>query len=226
MPRIASLRERASLMIHRLLLVFASAGLLFAAESHGPDPDHVLQQLLAGNARYRASHPARPHQQASRRLEVAKAQHPGAIILGCSDSRVPPEVVFDQGIGDLFVIRMAGNVVDDDVLGTIEYAVEHLGSTLIVVLGHERCGAVAAAVQGGHAEGHIADLVKALMPAVEKTKGQPGDHAENAMRANVQNSVAQIANDEPLLKPAVEAGKVKIIGARYDLDTGAVEILR
>ncbi len=197
----------------------------WAAEVAGADPAVVLRQLMDGNKRYAANHASHPHQVAARRTELATAQHPRAVILGCADSRVPPELVFDQGLGDLFVVRVAGNVASDEVLGSIEYAVEHLGATLIVVLGHERCGAVGAAVKGGDPEGHVASLVKEILPAVQQTKGQPGDSVENALRANVSRVVARIQADESVLKPAIQAGKIKVVGARYDLDTGLIGLL-
>lgn len=214
------------------LLRIASLAPLFVGSLLASDPaaaqspDQVLAHLLEGNQRYRANHPKHPHQQSARRAEVAKAQHPPAVILSCSDSRVPPEVVFDQGLGDLFVVRVAGNVIDDDVLGSIEYAVEHAGATLIMVLGHERCGAVKAAVQGGAVEGHVGKLIEAIRPALETGRSKPGDVAENVMRANVLHSVSLINSDEPVITHAVRSGKVKVVGARYDLDTGVVEVLK
>ncbi len=137
-----------------------------------------------------------------------------------------PEIVFDQDLGDIFVIRTAGNVVGDIELGSIEYAVDHLHTTLILVAGHERCGAVSAAVEGGHAPGHLPALLNPIMPAVEKTKGQPGDAIDNAVRENVRNVVAQLNAAGPILAEEVKAGKLKVVGARYDLDTGKVEIIQ
>lgn len=212
-------------MSRLFFLAFIGLGLLSAKEVSDADLNRILHELMAGNQRYVVNHPVHPHQRPARRTEVAKGQHPKAVILSCSDSRVPPELVFDQGIGDLFVIRMAGNVVDDDVLGTIEYAVEHLGASLIMVLGHERCGAVTAVVEGQHAEGHIKDLVNAISPAVVTVKGQPGDKIENAMKANVRNSVSLIEHDDAFQAHEGKAPKVKVVGARYDLDTGVVELL-
>jgi carbonic anhydrase len=160
-----------------------------------------------------------------RRAELATTQHPYAIIVSCSDSRVGPEIVFDQGIGDIFVVRTAGHVLDDPGLGSIEYAVEHLGTHLIVVLGHERCGAVTAAASGGEAPGHIASIVRKIQPAVAEVKGQPGDLVENAMRANVRHVVHELKESHPILSEFVHEGKLKVVGARFDLDTGAVELV-
>lgn len=183
------------------------------------------QKLKEGNQRYAAGQPAHPNQSASRRTEVASGQKPFAIILTCADSRVGPEVVFDQGLGDLFVVRVAGNILDNAGLGSIEYAVEHLGASLIVVLGHEKCGAVAAAVGGGHAPGHVHSIVKALEPAVAASKSQSGDAVDNAVRSNVQLVSKQLASAVPILSERTKTGKVKVVGARYDLDTGAVELV-
>jgi carbonic anhydrase len=152
-------------------------------------------------------------------------QKPIAVIVSCSDSRVPPELVFDQGLGDLFDVRTAGHVVGDMELGSIEYAAEHLGTPLIVVLGHERCGAVTAAVSGGEAPGHIPAVVKAIAPAVAETKSAGGDAVENAMRANVRDTVRALRSSDPVLSHLVHEGKLKVVGGRYDLDTGQVEIL-
>ncbi|HEY4484757.1 MAG TPA: carbonic anhydrase, partial [Nitrospiria bacterium] len=132
---------------------------VIASEGHGLNPDKALTMLMEGNARYVEGKMLHPNQAADRMGELAKGQHPFAVILGCADSRVPPEIVFDQGLGDLFVLRVAGNIADDAVIGSIEYAVEHLGTTLVFVLGHERCGAVSAAVEvvtkGAKVPGHI-----------------------------------------------------------------------
>jgi carbonic anhydrase len=157
---------------------------------------------------------------------VARGQSPFAIVLDCADSRVGPELLFDQGLGDLFVARVAGNVIDDHILGSFEYAVEHLHSPLIVVLGHQRCGAVAAArdtiAAKGQAPGHIQSLVDAIRPAVEATQGQD---AEATCKANVREMVAQLRASQPILKPEVDSGHVAVVGAYYDLDTGVVTFL-
>jgi carbonic anhydrase len=181
-----------------------------------------LDELKAGNARFVAGQATHGNQDADRRSQVAAGQEPFAIIVGCSDSRVPPEIVFDQGLGDLFVVRVAGNVVDDHALGSIEYAVEHLHVPLIVVLGHDKCGAVQAAVSGGEAEGHVQSLVDAIAPAVAEAKTEPGDLLDNAINANVRHVVYEIRHSEPILEHEVEAGKVQVVGARYRLDSGEV----
>jgi carbonic anhydrase len=194
---------------------------------HGGAPavtaDQAWQRLDDGNRRFASGHGNAVANYSSRRAEVAKGQQPFAVIVSCSDSRVGPEVVFDQGLGDLFVVRTAGHVVDDEALGSIEYAVEHLGSPLIVVLGHSRCGAVSAAVEGGTPEGHIGAVTSAIRPAVEQTRGMPGDAVDNAVRANVRDVVQQLQGSGPILSEFVHENKLKVVGARYDLDTGRVE---
>ena len=187
----------------------------------------ALQRLEQGNARFVAGRlsPTSPVGIAASRRKVAQGQKPFAIIVGCSDSRVGPEVIFDQKVGDIFVIRTAGEIVDPVGLGSIEYAVAHLGSPLIVVLGQERCGAVAAAVAEAKEPGHIATVLKAIRPAVQETKGEPGDPVHNAVCAQAVDVTRQLQNAEPILKEAVQSGKLKIIAALYNLDTGKVSLL-
>lgn len=186
--------------------------------------EQALKLLIAGNQRYVLQKLSYPHANKKRLLEVANGQTPFAIILSCADSRVPPELVFDQGLGDLFVVRVAGNILGDAVLGSIEYAAQNLNVPLVMVLGHERCGAVTAAVKGGKVAAHIDSLVKAIQPAVEQAKGKSGDLLDNAVRANVQLVVEKMSVSEPLAN-LVENQKLKIVGGRYDLDTGTVEII-
>jgi carbonic anhydrase len=188
-----------------------------------PGPDEALARLMEGNKRYVAGSLSHPNQSLDRRGEVAKGQAPFAIILGCADSRVGPELLFDQGLGDLFVVRVAGNVLNDNALGSIEYAAEHLHSPLVVVLGHQKCGAVEATLKGGAAPGQIGSLVRAIQPAVDKVKGQPGDPLDNAIKANVELVVSQLRASKPILTELAEHGKLKIVGARYKLDSGEIE---
>ena len=152
----------------------------------------ALKRLIDGNNRYVSSKMAHPNQTENRRKEVIKGQKPFAVIVGCSDSRIPPEIIFDQGIGDLFVIRVAGNIVDDVALGSVEYAVDHLGTKLVIVLGHGNCGAVTATVQGGEAHGHIGSIVRTIAPAVEKARAQTGELIDNAIKINVDLDVDEI----------------------------------
>ncbi|MEG4864738.1 MULTISPECIES: carbonic anhydrase [unclassified Microcoleus] len=188
-------------------------------------PDGALKKLMQGNQRYIEQKRTFPDQARSRIVEVAQGQHPFATILACSDSRVAPEIIFDQGLGDLFDIRVAGNFLDDVVLGNIEYAAVELGVPLLVILGHERCGAVKAALDGKAVPGHIGTLVAAIKPAVDSTKGDKGDAWDNAVRANVKMNVQKLSSSSPILAEAVKAGKLKVVGGRYDLDSGKVEII-
>jgi carbonic anhydrase len=182
-------------------------------------PDAALAKLQTGNERFvhAATIPAKPTR--ARRVATAKAQHPFAIIVGCSDSRIPPEMIFDQNIGDLFVVRTAGNLADDFTLGSIEYAVEHLGARLIVVLGHSRCGAVAAAVESESAPGRIGNIVRDIRPAVEAAKDEKGDALVNAIKSNVKRVAKKIGEKAEL---GSLASSVRVVQAYYDLDTGEV----
>jgi carbonic anhydrase len=182
--------------------------------------DAALAKLKEGNARFVSTKVSEGKPTAARRAETAQGQHPFAIILGCADSRTSPEIIFDQSIGDIFVDRNAGNLVDDHTLGTIEYAVEHLGVRLIVVLGHERCGAVQAAVASDSAPGHIQSLVRDIQPAVQAVKGKPGDQVHLAVAENARLMAEEIrtkANFGDIAKD------LKIIPAVYDLDSGKVD---
>jgi carbonic anhydrase len=209
-----------------LVLLTAAIHAVYAAEPpFNITADEALARLKAGNERFVTGKVIHPNAGAERRTEVARGQKPFAIIVGCSDSRVGPEAVFDQGPGDLFVIRTAGNVVDNVALGSIEYAADQFGTPLILVLGHTRCGAVRAAVGGGAAPGHIGSIVEKIKPAVEETKGNKGDAVENAARANVQNVVTQLRNSNPVLLGLVKSGKLRVVGACYDLDTGKVAVM-
>jgi carbonic anhydrase len=218
-----------------------------AAQSIIP-PSEAISRLKEGNGRYTSGNPQHPHESreertrmaakshenlgmsaadaAKRREELANSQHPFAVVLGCADSRVPPEIVFDQGLGDLFVVRVAGNVIEDHALGSIEYAVDHLSVRFIVVLGHQRCGAVLAAKETiatkGRAPAHIQSLVTAIEPAVEATAK---DDLEATVRANVKNVVQALRSSTPVLKAKVDSGELRVVGAYYSLDTGSVTFL-
>jgi carbonic anhydrase len=205
-----------------LLATIALNSLAMAADPTTPSvpADQALGRLKAGNERFAQSKVSAGQPVAERRAATAQAQHPFAIIVGCADSRTSPEIIFDQGIGDLFVVRTAGNLVDDYALGSIEYAVEHLGSRLIVVLGHERCGAVQAALAGGSAPGHIEALVRAIQPAVAASKEMKGDPLTNAVHENDAEVAATIRKRAEL---GELASQVRIVEGYYDLDTGRVE---
>jgi len=187
--------------------------------------NEALQKLIEGNRRFATSESVHPNQTAERRTEVSKGQKPFAVIVGCSDSRVPPEIIFDQGLGDLFIIRVAGNIVDEVALGSIEYAVDHLGTELVLVLGHGNCGAVTASVKGGKVHGHVGIIVRAITPAVEKAKKQPGDLIDNSIKTNIKLIVNQIRSTKPILSKLVKEDKLKIVGAYYNIENGVVDII-
>jgi len=214
-----------------LFSLLSAAQFALAADPAHPEqptvaPAEAVSKLKEGNGRYTSGNLEHPGQTTERRAELAKDQHPFAVILSCSDSRVPPEIVFDQGLGDLFVVRVAGNVIDDHGLGSIEYAVDHLGTRLIVVLGHQSCGAVKAAKETvaakGKAPGHIQSLVTAIKPVVEATAK---DDLETTVKANVKHVVQALRSSTPILKAKVDSGNVQVIGGYYSLDTGAVSLL-
>jgi len=187
--------------------------------------DEALAKLLEGNARYVEQQRLNPNQTDERRDSLIGGQSPYAIILGCSDSRVPPEIIFDQGLGDLFVIRVAGNVVDDIVLASIEYAAEHLHTPLLMVLGHTNCGAVGAALQDDELDGHLPSIAQAIEEAVESSRDEEGDTLDMTIRAHARITAGHLRGSEPILKGLVDEGKLKVVAAYYDLDTGVVEIL-
>jgi carbonic anhydrase len=216
-------------------------------------PAEAISRLKEGNGRFTTGNPQHPHESVDerkymaansyenagtislgmtseqankRRAELTKSQHPFAIILSCSDSRVPPEIVFDQGLGDLFGVRVAGTVLNDEGLGSIEYGVDVLGARLIVVIGHQSCGAVDAAMKTvaakGKAPGHIQSLVTAIKPVVESN---PKADLDTMIKANVKHVVDALRSSMPILKARVDSGDVRVIGGYYTLDTGAVTFL-
>ncbi len=191
-------------------------------------PDDALARLREGNLRYVADKEGHPNSSPARRATVATAQHPFATVLGCVDSRVPPEMIFDRGLGDLFVIRTAGQTLDRAVTGSIEFGAAELKIPLLLILGHERCGAVKATIDAlngsGEAPGDIAMLVESLTPAVEEARARPGDLLDNAVEINV-NHIITTLSASPVLADLIKGGQVKIAGAIYDLDTGAVRFL-
>lgn len=196
---------------------------------------------MDGNDRYAVGKPARPHQDALRRAEVANTQNPFAVVVGCSDSRVPVEVIFDVGVGDLFVIRTAGNLMEDVCIASVEYAIALLNVHLVMVMGHKRCGAVSAAVQatlqeeqgdgtpieqdldGERNHTFIEGLVSKIRPAVDRVRHAPGDLVDNAVKANVDNMVRRLRKRSTIINDAVAAHSVMVVGSVYNLDTGRVE---
>jgi carbonic anhydrase len=204
-----------------------------AAADHvsGVKPDEAIQRLKDGNDRFVAGKSSHPDATVERREDTAKnGQHPFAVVVSCSDSRVPVEIVFDQGIGDLFVVRVAGNVCNRDEIGSVEYGTDHLATPVLVVLGHTHCGAVTAVAQGAELPGNVAALVRNIHPAVETAKkthpGVEGDAlVAAAIDANVWQSIADLLKNSPIARERVEAGKLKIVGAVYDIEAGQVKWL-
>ncbi|MBC5795329.1 carbonic anhydrase [Sphaerospermopsis sp. LEGE 00249] len=187
-------------------------------------PDEAVKALLDGNDRFAKQKRRSGNQSYLRLQEVAKGQKPFASILGCADSRVPSEIIFDQGLGDLFVCRVAGNIATPEEIGSLEFGSLVLGSKLIMVLGHERCGAVDATIKGAQVPGQIGSLLEAIKPGVEKSEGKPGDRLENACKANILVQVEKLKSS-PVLSELIKANKLKIVGGYYDLDTGKVSLV-
>ncbi len=214
------------------LFSFGSAFATFAAANDagpGVSPEKALRLLVEGNERFAANKTAHPHSNFTRLVDTAEhGQHPFATVLGCSDSRVPVELLFDQGFGDVFVVRVAGGVCADDETGSIEYGVSHLGTPILIVLGHTQCGAVTATVEHEHADGHIKSLVSHIEPAVKRVRAAHpelfGDALiEKAVVENVYVAVEELFAHSPLIVDAVEKGKLWIVPAVYCVKTGKVD---
>ncbi|MBE9193149.1 carbonic anhydrase [Gloeocapsopsis crepidinum LEGE 06123] len=188
-------------------------------------PDAALQRLLEGNQRFVDGAYQNLQQSQSRFQETASAQYPFASILGCADSRVPTEIIFDQGVGDLFVIRLAGNVASQTAIGSLEFATSVLGTQLIVVVGHSDCGAVAAAVKGELLPGQIGGFLENIKPTVARVKDKTGDLKANTVIANIQYQAQKLAESSTILAGLIQAGKLKIVGGQYDLRTGKFTIV-
>ncbi len=226
------------------LAVLWSAVTLASSGGQAVTPDEALHKLLAGNAQYAADKlTVSERSNAASRTALAKSQKPYAIILACSDSRVPPELIFNKGLGEIFVVRVAGNVPDPIVIGSIEYAAEHLGSPLVMVLGHERCGAVKATVESkGKSTGsaNIDAIVKGIAPAAQQAArecdacrgtakcadSKKDDFVECVVTANAKRVAANLPKQSKILTHLVAEGKLKIVAARYDLDDGVVSLLK
>ena len=220
-----------------LTLALLALTLNAAASGHksGPSvkPDDAWRLLSEGNDRFAKGLALKPHADAERRRELAKEQEPFAVVVGCSDSRVAPELVFDQGLGDLFVVRSAGNSADGDYsIGSIEYAVKNLGSHLVVILGHDKCGAVTAAVNGMKKDDKVKidELAAHLKPAIDEAHDKVGglkgdDLVAEAVERNVLFQIRNLLKGSPYLAEQVESGEVKVIGGIYSLENGRVRWL-
>ncbi len=213
-------------------LGMSAAGAETVTGSDPPFPDSpqaALARLMAGNRRFVEDRVRAPRRGTVRKVQVAQGQQPFAAILTCADSRVPPELVFDQGLGDLFVVRVAGNTADPLVVGSLEYAVEVLGTVLVFVLGHSECGAVKAAIEtvetGDVPPGDLEAVVAPIVPAIDAVQGTPKDEMlEAATDQNILLTMEQLAGVE-LLAPRIADGTIEIAGGEYELDTGRVDLV-
>lgn len=187
-------------------------------------PDKILEELMAGNQRFVENKRTSPNLSSARLTEVAAGQSPFASIVSCADSRVPVEIIFDRGLGDLFVVRDAGNVATPEEIGSIEFGTLILGSKLLMVLGHESCGAVKATIAGKPVPGQIGGIIEAIKPAVESAKDKPGDPLENAVKANVLLQMERL-KASTVISQLMQEGQLKIVGGYYDLDTGKVSLI-
>lgn len=214
------------------VVLFATALVSASETGSGLTADEALRKLMDGNQRFIANKTTiREASTPSIREALATGQKPFAIILSCSDSRVPPEIIFDQGLGEIFVVRVAGNIPDPIILGSIEYAAEHFSCPLVMVFGHKRCGAVSAAVESqGHPHGNIGAIIKTITPAVEQarkdSKGAGKSQlVERAIDNNIELVAKSLTRQSPVIRSLVDAAKVKIVKAKYDLDDGTVRLL-
>jgi len=220
--------------------VAACAGLIFAGGLQGEEPaappkpqnvltaEQSLKRLKEGNERY-VSGDMKDRDFKPERAALVRGQNPFASVLSCADSRVAPEYAFDTGRGDLFVVRVAGNFVSKEGLASLEYGVLALHSPLIVVLGHDSCGAVNSTInavtKNARFPGHISEIIDAIKPAVRAAEGDAGDLLENSTRENVLRNVERLKDSTPILREAIAEGRLKVVGAIYHLDSGRVEFL-
>lgn len=212
-----------------LPIILFTTLLLSCQQKHEENQKSVLgplEKLKAGNEKFVSGYPVHPHETLDRIRELKKGQNPFVVTVSCSDSRIPPELVFDQGLGDIFSIRTAGNVIGDYELGSIEYAVEHLHCKLIVVLGHEDCGAIQAYAtpENGHHTDHIQNILN-YIAAEEEEKIIPDSLKSNIdilVKANIKHGVNLLRSSTPVLKRLVDKNEIKVVGAYYDLDSGKV----
>lgn len=216
-----------------LSVLIALPGMVFAAETpHSTAADQVVAELMQGNQRFVIGHARHPHGLlADVQKNAREGQHPSVAVLACADSRVPPEILFDKGIGDLFSIRVAGNVANEDEIASLEYAAAHLHVPLILVLGHTQCGAVTAVAEDEELSGNLKHLTSHIREAVDATRQrQPGLHGTELVKAavetNVRESIACMLRNSEILRQMVESGKVKIEGAIYDLSSGRVRWMK
>lgn len=215
-------RQPAAFAFALALLALAAPPAPAAPAAGGVGAEEGLTRLREGNARFAEGRPKAPNRTVERRRALAEGQKPFAVVVACSDSRVAPELLFDQGLGDLFVVRTAGHVVDPVALGSIEFAVGKLGARSIMVVGHERCGAVQAALEHATVPGSIGKVLEAIQPAVGGPEKATPEGLDQAARRNVAATVKQLETASPVLTPMVKDGSVRVSGGVYDLDSGVV----
>lgn len=188
-------------------------------------PDQALQMLMDGNERFVKGKPINSTNRDIKRVRVvSQNQYPFASILSCADSRVPAEIIFDQGFGDLFMCRVAGNIATPEEMGSLEFGTSVLGSKVLMVMGHKRCGAVTAAIKGGEFPGQIGSLIEAIQPALKNASISKSDQLEEGVKANVLYQV-QTVKKSPVVSQLIQDNKLKVVGSYYDLDTGMITIL-
>ena len=209
------------------LLMFCFANVCFAHSDSNLSAKEALKKLKEGNKRFVELKQKHPDEDKKRREEMLKGQHPFVVILSCSDSRVPPELIFDQGLGDIFEIRNAGNVLDEHVIGSIEYAVMHCGVKLIVIMGHQDCGAIAATLSGVSETKYIKSLEDSIQPAVEKCKKQGLEvNSDNVVKAHVHQDIDELMSQDTELINYMKKYDVEIVPAYYHLDSGVVDFYK
>ena len=207
--------------------MFCIANVCFAHSDSNLSAKEALEKLKEGNKRFVELRQKHPDEDKKRREEMLKGQHPFVVILSCSDSRVPPELIFDQGLGDIFEIRNAGNVLDDHVIGSIEYAVMHCGVKLIVIMGHQDCGAIAATLSGVSETKYIKSLEDSIQPAVEDCKEKGLEIiSDNVVKAHVRQDIEELMSQDVELVKYMKKHKVKIVPAYYHLDSGVVDFYK
>ncbi|MDJ0713270.1 MAG: carbonic anhydrase [Prochloraceae cyanobacterium] len=187
-------------------------------------PDQAISELVQGNQRFIRQRSRNPNQSRLRLLETSDSQSPFACILTCSDSRVPPEIIFDRGLGDLFVVRDAGNIATSGEIGSLEYGALVLGAKAVVVMGHQNCGAVKAAIELGSTSGFIGSIINEILPAIQISRSKEGDLVYNAIIANIQLQKQKVQTS-PVISKLTKENKIKVVGAYYNLENGRVEIL-
>ncbi|MFF7128175.1 carbonic anhydrase [Streptomyces sp. NPDC016566] len=199
------------------------------SETKTPTPREAFELLLAGNQRFVAGSPEHPNQDAARRAEIAPSQRPFAVLFGCSDSRLAAEIIFDRGLGDLFVVRTAGHVVGAEVLGSIEFGVEVLGCPLVVVLGHDSCGAVGAACSalenGMTPAGYIRDVVERVTPSVLAARAAGQVEPQEVLAEHIRHTADLLLDRSRVLADKVAAGQAAVVGLRYRLADGSAQLV-